>query len=252
MTTKWALVTGATAGIGFEFAKLLASEQHNLVLVARDETRLKKIAKDLKAQYGIKCEVLVADLAKKKSLETVAARISQPEKRIEVLINNAGFSVNQSISNGSFAAEEEMLNVLVTAVLRLSHAAAAQMRKHGSGDILIVSSVASFMAGGTYSSAKAWATNFAESLAAEVNKYGINVSALCPGFTHTEFHARAKYDKTEVANWLWLNADYVVRTGWNDHKSGKVVSIPSIRYKVLVSMMKLLPRSVIRRVQRRK
>jgi short-subunit dehydrogenase len=249
---KWALVTGATAGIGFEFAKLLASENHNLVLVARDKTRLKKIAKDLKSQYGIKCEVLEADLTKKKSLEEVAKRISQKEKRIEVLINNAGFSVNQSISNGDYSAEKSMLDVLVTAVLRLSHAAAAQMRVNGGGDILIVSSVASFMTGGTYSSAKAWATNFAESLASEVNKYGVTVSALCPGYTHTEFHARANFDKSEVPNWMWLDADYVVRAGWKDHKHGKVISIPSLRYKFFVLLMKATPRSIIRKVQRKK
>jgi len=249
---KWALVTGATAGIGFEFAKLLASENHNLVLVARDKTRLKKIAKDLKSQYGIKCEVLEADLTKKKSLEEVAKRISQKEKRIEVLINNAGFSVNQSISNGNYSAEKSMLDVLVTAVLRLSHAAAAQMRVNGGGDILIVSSVASFMTGGTYSSAKAWATNFAESLASEVNKYGVTVSALCPGYTHTEFHARANFDKSEVPNWMWLDADYVVRAGWKDHKHGKVISIPSLRYKFFVLLMKATPRSIIRKVQRKK
>jgi short-subunit dehydrogenase len=249
---KWALVTGATAGIGFEFAKLLASENHNLVLVARDKTRLKKIAKDLKSQYGIKCEVLEADLTKKKSLEDVAKRISQKEKRIEVLINNAGFSVNQSISNGDYSAEKSMLDVLVTAVLRLSHAAAAQMRVNGGGDILIVSSVASFMTGGTYSSAKAWATNFAESLASEVNKYGVTVSALCPGYTHTEFHARANFDKSEVPNWMWLDADYVVRAGWKDHKHGKVISIPSLRYKFFVLLMKATPRSIIRKVQRKK
>ena len=249
---KWALVTGATAGIGFEFAKLLASENHNLVLVARDKTRLKKIAKDLKSQYGIKCEVLEADLTKKKSLEEVAKRISQKEKRVEVLINNAGFSVNQSISNGDYSAEKSMLDVLVTAVLRLSHAAAAQMRVNGGGDILIVSSVASFMTGGTYSSAKAWATNFAESLASEVNKYGVTVSALCPGYTHTEFHARANFDKSEVPNWMWLDADYVVRAGWKDHKHGKVISIPSLRYKFFVLLMKATPRSIIRKVQRKK
>jgi hypothetical protein len=249
---KWALVTGATAGIGFEFAKLLASENHNLVLVARDKTRLKKIAKDLKSQYGIKCEVLEADLTKKKSLEEVAKRISQKEKRIEVLINNAGFSLNQSISNGDYSAEKSMLDVLVTAVLRLSHAAAAQMRVNGGGDILIVSSVASFMTGGTYSSAKAWATNFAESLASEVNKYGVTVSALCPGYTHTEFHARANFDKSEVPNWMWLDADYVVRAGWKDHKHGKVISIPSLRYKFFVLLMKATPRSIIRKVQRKK
>jgi short-subunit dehydrogenase len=249
---KWALVTGATAGIGFEFAKLLASENHNLVLVARDKTRLKKIAKDLKSQYGIKCEVLEADLTKKKSLEEVAKRISQKEKRIEVLINNAGFSVNQSISNGDYSAEKSMLDVLVTAVLRLSHAAAAQMRVNGGGDILIVSSVASFMTGGTYSSAKAWATNFAESLASEVNKYGVTVSALCPGYTHTEFHARANFDKSEVPNWMWLDADYVVRAGWKDHKHGKVISIPSLRYKFFVLLMKATPRSIIHKVQRKK
>ena len=252
MANKWALVTGPTAGIGFEFAKLLASEKYNLVLVARDEKRLKSIAKDLQAQHGIKCEVLKADLSKKKDLEIVAARVSQSEKRIEVLVNNAGFSVNQSISNGAYAAEKSMLDVLVTAVLRLSHSAASQMRVHGSGDIIIVSSVASYMASGTYSSAKAWATNFAESLAAEVNKYGINVSALCPGFTHTEFHERANFDKGEVPNWMWMDAGYVVKTGWADHKRGKVVSIPSLRYKTLVFLMKVIPRSIIRKVQRKK
>lgn len=227
--TKWALVTGATAGIGLEFAKLLASENHNLVLVARDEKRLNDVAGMLNSTAGIETEVLVADLANEAELEKVAKRISQPEKRIEVLINNAGFSVNQSISNGEYSKEKAMLDVLVTAVLRLSHAAAAQMRKNQNGDILIVSSVASFMTGGTYSSAKAWATNFAESLASEVSKYGVRVSALCPGFTHTEFHARAEFNKAEVAKWLWLDADYVVRTGWKGHKRGKVISIPSFR-----------------------
>jgi short-subunit dehydrogenase len=126
------------------------------------------------------------------------------------------------------------------------------MRVNGGGDILIVSSVASFMTGGTYSSAKAWATNFAESLASEVNKYGVTVSALCPGYTHTEFHARANFDKSEVPNWMWLDADYVVRAGWKDHKHGKVISIPSLRYKFFVLLMKATPRSIIRKVQRKK
>lgn len=250
--SKWALITGSTAGIGLEFAKLLASEKHNLVLVARDAPRLKKLASELENQYNIQCEVLVADLSIDSELEKVAKRISQVENRIEVLINNAGFSVNQSISNGDYAKEKSMLDVLVTAVLRLSHSAAAQMRAHKSGDILIVSSVASFMAGGTYSSAKAWATNFAESLASEVNKYGVRVSALCPGFTHTEFHARAKFNKSEVPSWLWLDAKYVVQTGWRDHKSGKVISIPSIRYKLTVAVMRIVPRSFIRKIQRKK
>ncbi len=252
MAKKWALVTGATAGIGFEFAKLLASENHNLVLVARDSDRLIKLADDFAMQYGIDCEVLVADLAEPAQLENVANRVSQSKNRIEVLINNAGFSVNQSISNGDYKLEKAMLDVLVTAVLRLSHAAAAQMRENGGGDILIVSSVASFMTGGTYSSAKAWATNFAESLASEVNKYGVRVSALCPGFTHTEFHARAKFNKSEIPNWLWLDANYVVRMGWKDHKRGKVVSIPSYRYKLLVILLKIVPRSIIRKIQRQK
>lgn len=250
--SKWALITGATAGIGYEFCELLASEKHNLVLVARNEERLNEIAKELKKTYNIKCEVLVADLSKKNQLEFVAKRISQDENRIEVLINNAGFSVNQSISNGNYAAEKSMLDVLVTAVLRLSHAAAAQMRKNAGGDIVIVSSVASFVASGTYSSAKAWATNFAESLAGEVNKYGVRVSALCPGFTHTEFHARADFDKTEIPSWLWLDAKYVVKTGWEDHKKGKVISIPSLRYKLFVIFSKYVPRQFIRKVRRKK
>lgn len=249
---KWALVTGATAGIGYEFAELLAGQKHNLVLVARNTERLQSIAKEFSEKYLIECEVLTADLSKESDLENVAARISDTSKRISVLINNAGFSVNQSISNGDYKAEKSMLDVLVTAVLRLSHAAAAQMRHNGGGDIVIVSSVASFMAGGTYSSAKAWATNFAESLAGEVEKYGIRVSALCPGFTHTEFHARADFNKAEIPNWLWLDAKYVVKTGWKDHQKGKVISIPSLRYKLFVFFSKFAPRQLIRKVRRKK
>ena len=144
-----ALVTGATAGIGYSYAQLLAKEGFDLVLVARDLPRLNKVAKDLAKAYGIKAESLKADLTKPAQLAKVEKRLASSSKPIEVLINNAGFGIKESFVDSSLTKEQELLDVLVTAPMRLTHSVLPQMVKRDSGVIVNVSSVASFIAGGT-------------------------------------------------------------------------------------------------------
>jgi short-subunit dehydrogenase len=244
-----AVITGATAGIGRVFADLLAREGHDLVLVARTEVRLNEVAAEISAATGVTCEVLVADLSDRAQLQRVEERVSQRD--VEVLINNAGFGLNQKFSAGDREREQLMLDVLVTAVMRLTHAALQPMRQKNLGSIVIVSSVASFIAGGSYSAAKAWTTVFTESLAIELRNTNITVTALCPGFTHTEFHQRAGINKRAIPNFMWLDAGALVRAGWRDHQRGKVVSVPGWQYRILLVLIRVIPRPVVIRFNQR-
>ena len=173
-----ALVTGATAGIGLEFARQLAARGHGLVLVARDEARLAAVAKELQAAYDIEVEVLVADLVDKAQSATVEARLADRSRPIELLVNNAGFGLKHRFLDNPIEDEEAMLDVLVTAVLRLSHAALGPMAERGRGGIINVSSVAAFLPRGTYSAAKAWVNSFSEWAHNEYKPQGVTVMAL--------------------------------------------------------------------------
>ena len=165
-----ALVTGATAGIGYSYAQLLAKEGFDLVLVARDLPRLNKVAKELSKTFGVKVECLKADLTMPIQLTKVEKRLASTVKPIEVLINNAGFGIKDSFVLSSVAKEQELLDVLVTAPMRLTHAVIPGMVKRDSGVIVNVSSVASFIAGGTYSAAKSYLTVFSEYLHTELRE----------------------------------------------------------------------------------
>lgn len=244
-----ALITGASAGIGREFCRLLASEGHDLVLVSRNVERLNETKQEIESSFpSVTCEVLPADLSVTADLERVAQRLALPDKPVDILINNAGLGLNQRFATGDVTREQYMLDVLVSAVMRLTHAALGAMKQRGSGDVVVVSSVASFIAGGTYSAAKAWNTVFVEGLAQELRGSGIKISALCPGYTHTEFHQRAGINKNEVPRWLWLDAPSMVRAGWQDHRRGKVISVPGWQYKMLTFIIAIAPRAFVRRV----
>ena len=242
-----ALVTGATAGIGFSYAQLLANEGFDLVLVARDLPRLNKVAKELAKAYGIKAETLKADLTKPFQLAKVEKRLASNSKPIEVLINNAGFGIKDSFVDSALVKEQELLDVLVTAPMRLTHSVLPQMVKRDSGVIVNVSSVASFIAGGTYSAAKSYLTVFSEYLHTELRDTNIKVSALCPGFTRTEFHARGKMKMTGLPNYMWLTTDQVVRKSWRDVKAGKVICIPGLQYLILCTIARIAPRPIVRK-----
>jgi short-subunit dehydrogenase len=243
---KWALVTGATAGIGESFTRLLAAKGFNLVLVARDEARLYERADGLKEKYGAESVVIVADLATEAGCEKVEDYIRANE--IEVLINNAGFGINKAFTMSDLAKEEEVLKVLVRTPMRLMHVVLPAMKERNSGVVINVSSVASFIAGGAYSASKAYLTVLSESLSTELSSTNIKVSALCPGFTRTEFHQRGRMKMAGLPNFMWLNSDVLVAKAWKDAISGKPVSIPGWQYKALIGLISLAPRAMVRRL----
>jgi short-subunit dehydrogenase len=243
-----ALITGATAGIGAQFARLLAKEGFDLILVARNKNRLASTAKSLNKEFGVKVEVLPADLTKPVQLEKVRKRLSDSRKPIEVLINNAGFGINQSFLVSDLSDEQGLLDVLVTAPMRLTHAVLPIMKERNSGTIVNVSSVASWIAGGSYSAAKSYLTVLTESLHTELRSTKVKISALCPGFTRTEFHKRGRMKMNGLPNFMWLSAEEVVGKSWRDVNAGKVISIPGWQYLILSSISRFGPRPMVRRI----
>lgn len=244
MTT--ALITGATAGIGREFATQLAQRRHDLVLVARDVERLDRVADELRSRHGVEVEVLPADLSDRAQLEVVADRLADGDRPVDVLVNNAGYGLKGRFLHNEVGDEEQLFDVLTRAVLVLSHAAAKAMATRGHGSIINVSSVAGFIAGGTYSAAKSFTTVFTEGLASELRGTGVTATALCPGFTRTEFHERARLRMDSLPGFMWLEAPGLVSACLDDVERGRVVSVPGVQYKALVGLLRLLPRSVVR------
>jgi short-subunit dehydrogenase len=243
-----ALITGATAGIGNAYAELLAKQGFDLVLVARDLPRLNQVAKRLSKTYKIKVETLKADLTKPTQLARVEKRVSNISKPIEVLVNNAGFGIKESFIDTQIKKEQELLDVLVTAPLRLTHAVLPGMIKRNHGTIVNVSSVASWIAGGTYSAAKSYLTVFTEYLHTELKGTNVNISALCPGFTRTEFHQRGKMRMNGLPNFMWLTVDQVVAQSWKYAKAGKVICIPGWQYLILSTVARIAPRPLVRKL----
>ena len=244
-----ALVTGPTSGIGEAFARRLAADGYDLVLVARDTRRLESLAEELEG-VGVHAEVLTADLAEPAQLLTVENRLADRNRPIDVLVNNAGFSINQQFVTGSIEQEQLLLDVMVNAVMRLSHAAVRGMSDRDRGLIVNVSSIAGFLPFGSYSAAKAWVTSFSQGLATELAGTGVHTVAVCPGFVHTEFHQRAGVDMSKSADWMWLSADEVVDRTFEDVAHGRVLSVPGLQYRAMAVGTHLLPRDAVRRLER--
>jgi short-subunit dehydrogenase len=245
-----ALVTGSTAGIGAAFARALAAEGTGLVLVARDAARLEKVATELRDRHRIEVEVLPADLTDPADTRAVERRLADPDRPVDMLVNNAGMGLKGAFWETDVDDQQRMLALNCLAVLRLSHAALRAMVPRGRGDLITVSSVAGFAPGarGSYAATKAWATAFTESLAGQLAGTGVRASVVAPGFVHTEFHGRAGLDMTRVPDRLWLEADDVAATALRDHRAGKVLSVPGAQYKAIVAATRLLPRNAGRRI----
>lgn len=242
-----ALITGASAGLGRSFADSLAAAGHDLVLVARNQERLIEAAEELTGRYDVEAEVLPADLATAAGREVVAVRLRQVEDPVEILVNNAGFAANQPFAGGQWNVEQELLNVLVTAPVELTHAALPGMVERGRGAVINVSSVAAYLTSGTYSAAKAYLLTFTEAISEELAGTGVTATALCPGLTHTELHQRAGMDMAGVPEWLWVDKDDVVAEALAAAQAGRPVVVPGLQYKAMVAATKLLPRSLVRR-----
>ncbi|WP_445529354.1 SDR family NAD(P)-dependent oxidoreductase [Streptomyces cyslabdanicus] len=243
MTT--ALITGSTAGIGAAFARRLAADGHNLVLVARTTERLTEQATELHDRHGIEAEVLTADLATDAGIEAVAARLGDRKDPVDLLVNNAGFGNKGRYLDVSMADELRMLKVHVEAVLRLTSAATAAMRERGRGGVVNVASVAAFVPRGTYGASKAWVVQFTQGAARDLAGSGVRLMALCPGFVRTEFHERAGMGTDNIPNWMWLDADKLVAAALTDLAHGKTLSVPDPRYKALMGLVKVAPRGLL-------
>ena len=243
---SWALVTGATVGIGESFTRLLAQNGYNIVLVARDLPRLHERAKGLESNFGIETKVIQADLATDAGCKTIEDFITN--NQIDVLINNAGFGLNKAFTMSQLDAEQQMLDVLVRTPMRLMHVALPAMKERNKGVIINVSSVAGWTAGGTYSASKSYLTVLTESLHTELSLTNVKVSALCPGFTRTEFHQRGGMSMKGLPAFMWLNSDKLVATAWKDAVAGKAVSVPGWQYQLLTFLMRNIPRSLVRKV----
>jgi uncharacterized protein len=253
LATKTALVTGATAGIGAAFVRALAGQGYALVIVARDATRLELVAEQTRRTASVLVEVLPADLTTESGREEVADRLQDPARPVDLLVNSAGLSLNTSFLRSTPQKEHQLLSLNVEAVMRLTLAALPAMVERRCGEVINVSSVSGFgaaMPGSTYPASKAWVTNFTESVALSVQRFGVRVMALCPGYVRTEFHQRAGIDMSKTPKWMWLDADRVVRDALRDLRRGKLVSIPNWKYKVAAFGLRHLPRRLLHRVAR--
>ncbi|AGC60717.1 MULTISPECIES: SDR family NAD(P)-dependent oxidoreductase [Mycobacterium] len=244
-----ALITGPTSGIGAGYARRYAQDGYDLILVARDVDRLKQLAVELEDDAG-NVEILPADLADAAGRDKVAERLS---RGVRVLVNNAGFATSGEFWETEPAALQAQLDVNVTAVMQLTRAALPPMLAAGAGTVINIASVAGLLSGrgSTYSASKAWIISFSEGLSTGLEGTGVGVHAVCPGYVHTEFHARAGIDMTKLPSFMWLDVDDVIQESLADIADGKVISIPGVQYKALVGAGRMIPRGLLRAVMKR-
>lgn len=275
--TDTVLITGATSGIGAEFARQFAARGCDLVLVARAVVPLEETAAALRTQWGVAVETIAADLLDDGGLARVLARLRAAAPGgeaaagavgaagaegtgagertggapVTVLVNNAGYGLVRPFADNALDDEVRHLRIHVEVPLSLAHAALESMRPRRSGTIINVASVAGFTPRGTYGAAKAAMISFSRWANLAYGREGIRVTALCPGFVHTDFHQRMGADKGSVPALLWLDAARVVREGLRDTAAGKAVSVPSRRYKVLTALARVAPSSLVARLAAR-
>lgn len=238
-----AAVTGASEGLGKEFARQLAAEGYNLIIIARRPALLDALKADLEKTYNVQVEPLACDLSKPDGIKQVEERLEK-EESLEMLVNNAGFGLSDAFPNVNPDLEESMIRVHAIAPMRLSRAALVPMCKRQKGYIINLSSVAAFLCGqntAEYIATKAYLLSFSKSLQCDVRRYGVRVQALCPGFTHTGFHSTESmksFQKSEIPSWLWLSSEYVVRTSLHSlRRTSRVVCVPSFRYKAILALL---------------
>lgn len=251
---KTALVTGASAGIGKAFAELLAAKGYGLVLTARRRERLDDLARELTQRHGIPTHVVVADLAEPDAPARIAEAVRAQGLQIDVLINNAGYGVPGSYVNVAWAEHQRFMQIMMTAVCDLTYRFLPPMVERGWGRVINIASVAGMVpapAGHTlYGASKAFLIRFSEALAAENASKGVNVTAVCPGFTYSEFHdvTGTRQQMHSVPKFAWLNADEVAREGYEAVMRGDSVFVNGRIYRLLLWLMGVVPKGIVRRV----
>lgn len=251
-----ALVTGASSGLGATFARQLAAEGYDLVLVARRAAALDQLAAELRTKSGVSAESIAADLTRDADVAAVCERLAASD-RLEVLVNNAGFGTRGLFFEADAAQQDAMHRLHVLATERLTRAALPGMVERRRGGVINVASVAGFLpAPGnvSYCSTKAWMIHFTEGLYLEMKSIGspVAVQALCPGYTYTEFHDVLGVDRAAIMSksW-WMTADRVVGESLRGLKTGKLYVIPGLRYRAVAAIAKFLPRFLLLRASAR-
>jgi len=238
MTFKTAMITGASAGLGAEYARQLAAAGTDLVLVARRRDRLEELGAGLGERYRVRIEIVAADLSTAEGLAAVEARIAAAPA-IDLLVNNAGYGGRTGFVRGDVADHLRMVDVHVGATVQLTRAALPGMIARGRGGIINLASIAAFspFSGAMYSGTKAFLVMFSENLQAEVGSQGVAIQALCPGMTHTEFHEVAAIDKAIVPKPFWMTAEKVVRISLRKLGRG-AVCVPGRKNKAIAFLMR--------------
>lgn len=246
---RTALVTGASAGIGTAFARHLAAEGYSLLLVARRADRLAALADELQATYGVRCDTFAADLTDPSAPAAIVNHAAEQGIPIDILINNAGLSGKTAFADTPWDALAGEIQLMVTAVTELAHRVIPGMKERGWGRIINLSSLAAFSPPGEsllYTGIKSYVLNVSQSLDMELKPHGIHVTALCPGFTHTEFHdvMGTSGEASHLPGILWQEADDVVREGWAAVQKGKPVCVPGTVNKIVSNSMRPVPFSL--------
>ena len=253
MKNSYALVTGATSGIGLEISKDLAKRGYNLILVARTRDKLDSLSSELASEYNIDCDFFSSDLTLINSPNEIYEYTSQKKYNVNILINNAGYALPNAFHENSLEDEEKCLRVLGTSVIALTKKYINDMISNGGGKIMIVSSVAAYAPASSlqslYGPVKTFMNRFSESLSF-YNKYGITSTAVCPGYTVTNFHTASgvQAEMDSVPGFLKKSAKRIAQEGVDAMFKGKKVSVPTKTWKLIVFLLKIIPHSVFRLV----
>jgi hypothetical protein len=251
--TKTVLITGASSGIGYEFAKLFARDGHALVLVARDHGALLQVASELVRDYNASAKALPKDLSLPGSAKELFNQLQRDSVHVDILVNNAGFGTYGPFSKTSLDAEISMMQVNVSALTQLTKLFLREMLANGEGKILNVASTAAFHPGplmAVYYASKAYVLSFSEALASELSGSGVTVSVLCPGATRTEFRRRAGIGGAKLLDWASMDAATVAAVGYQGLRNGQIVVIPGFLNKLISRAVRFLPRRLVTRVLR--
>jgi hypothetical protein len=249
-----ALVTGASSGIGREFAELLAADGTDLVVLARSEDRLRELSHRLQREYGVTVTAVVKDLADPDAPRETAEALAARDITVDVLVNNAGFGTHGSFAESDLDTELDEIQVNVTAVTELTRRFLPGLLERDEGAVVNVASTAAFQPGplmAVYYATKAYVLHFSEGLSEEVAESGVTVTALCPGPTETNFEARAGVGDTALFDRGTMDARTVARAGYRGMKRGEAVVVPGLRNRLTTLLVRLIPRSTVRRVAMR-
>lgn len=241
LSSSYALITGASSGIGAEFARQYAHYGYSLVLSGRNTSALENLAQEIRQKYSVNVEILSADLLREEDVLTLVDRLRDASRPVEILINNAGFGLGKDFLEAPATAHMQQVDVLAKVPLQLMYAALENMVARGRGRIINVASVAAFMPNGTYSAVKRFVVTMSESAHLQYSSAGISVTALCPGLTRSGFHRAMGVDEPQLPSIFWLSPDKVVAEAIQANFRNKAIVIPSMTYKTLVFAQRLIP-----------